>query len=146
MKINIGDYLIETDERQFIVKTKKVVEEGRFTKEENIGKEYYQSIAYCTSFNSALRFVPQQVLRSNDEILVIKEKLEQIEEIIKAIPQPIEIEVEKKVEDDKVIVSKSYLLELQKDRDMLCCLEAAGVDNWDGYCYALEMMEGEVDE
>lgn len=85
MKINIGDYLIETDERQFIVKAKKTVEESRFTKEENIGKEYYQPIAYCTSLNSALKFVPQQVLRSNDDILVIKEKLEQIEADIKAI-------------------------------------------------------------
>ena len=78
MKINIGDYLIETDERQFIVKAKKTVEESRFTKEENIGKEYYQPIAYCTSLNSALKFIPQQVLRSNDDILVIKEKLEQM--------------------------------------------------------------------
>ena len=91
MKINIGDYLIETDERQFIVKAKKVVEESRFTKEENIGKEYYQPIAYCTSFNSALRFVPQQVLRSNDDITVIKEKLKQIDEDIKAIGNSIDL-------------------------------------------------------
>lgn len=26
--------------------------------------------------------------------------------------------------------------ELQADRDWLHCLEAAGVDNWDGYSYA----------
>ena len=83
MKINIGDYLIETDERQF--KAKKTVEESRFTKEENIGKEYYQPIAYCTTFNSALKFVPQQVLKSNDDITVIKDKLGQIEADIKAI-------------------------------------------------------------
>lgn len=85
MKLNIGDYLIETDERQFIVKAKKTVEESRFTKEENIGKEYYQPIAYCTSLHSALKFVPQQVLKSNADIIVIKEKLEQIEADIKAI-------------------------------------------------------------
>lgn len=101
MKINIGDYLIETDERQFIVKAKKTVEESRFTKEENIGKEYYQPIAYCTSLNSALKFIPQQVLRSNDDITIIKEKLEQIEADINALPQPIKIEVEKIVYKDK---------------------------------------------
>lgn len=101
MKINIGDYLIETDERQFIVKAKKVVEESRLTKEENIGKEYYQPIAYCTTFNSALKFVPQQVLRSNDDITIIMDKLKQIEVDIKALPQPIKIEVEKIVYKDK---------------------------------------------
>lgn len=85
MKINIGDYLIETDERQFIVKAKKIVEESRLTKEENIGKEYWQAIAYCTTLDSALKFIPQQVLRSNEDILVIKEKLKQIDEDIKAI-------------------------------------------------------------
>lgn len=105
MKINIGDYLIETDERQFIVKAKKVVEESRFTKEENIGKEYYQPIAYCTTFNSALKFVPQQALRSNNEISIIMDKLKKIEADIEALPKPIKIEVEKivtKKEDENI--------------------------------------------
>lgn len=101
MKINIGDYLIETDERQFIVKAKKVVEESRLTKQENIGKEYYQPIAYCTSLNSALKFIPQQVLRSNDDITIIMDKLKQIEVDINTLPQPIKIEVEKIVYKDK---------------------------------------------
>lgn len=105
MKINIADYLIETDERQFIVKAKKVVEESRFTKEENIGKEYYQPIAYCTTFNSALKFVPQQALRSNNEISIIIDKLKKIEADIEALPKPIKIEVEKivtKKEDENI--------------------------------------------
>lgn len=105
MKINIGDYLIETDERQFIVKAKKVVEESRFTKEENIGKEYYQPIAYCTTFNSALKFVSQQALRSNNEISIIMDKLKKIEADIEALPKPIKIEIEKivtKKEDENI--------------------------------------------
>ncbi|WP_445344171.1 hypothetical protein ACT1UF_05585 [Clostridium septicum] len=85
MKVNTGDYLIETDERQFIVKVKKIVEDSKLTKKENLGKEYWQPIAYCTSFESALKFVPQQVLRSNHDILVIKDKLEQIENFIKEL-------------------------------------------------------------
>ena len=101
MKINIGDYLIETDERQFIVKAKKRVEESRFTKEENIGKEIYKPIAYCTSFNSALKFVPQDILKCNNEISIIMDKLKQIEADINALPKPIKIEVEKIVYKDK---------------------------------------------
>lgn len=84
MKVIIGDYLIETDERQFIVKYKKVIEDGKLTKKENIGKERWQPIAYCTTIDSALKFVPQQVLKTSDEILVIIEKLEQIDRDIKA--------------------------------------------------------------
>lgn len=85
MKIKVGDYLIESDERQYIVKVKKIVEESRLTKKENIGNEYWQPIAYCTTFDSALKFVPQQALRSNDDISVVIDKLTQIERDIKAI-------------------------------------------------------------
>lgn len=83
MKLKIGDYLIETDERQFIVKSKKIVEDSKLTKEENIGKEYWQPVAYCITLDSALKFIPQQVIRSNHDMLVIIEKLEQIDKDIK---------------------------------------------------------------
>lgn len=95
MKINIGEYQIVTDTLQFIVNKKSIIKESRFTKAENLGKEVYKTIAYATSFQSALKFIPQDVLKCNNDILVIKEKLEQIDEIIKAIPQPIKIEVER---------------------------------------------------
>lgn len=75
MKIKLGDYLIESDERQYIVKIKKIVEESRLTKKENIGNEYWQPIAYCTTFDSALKFVPQQALRSNDDIISHQRKI-----------------------------------------------------------------------
>ena len=101
MKLKLGDYLIESDERQYIVKVKKVVEEGRLTKKENIGKEYWQPIAYCTGFDSALKFIPEQALRSNEDILVIKEKLTQIHEHLKEykkIEEEIKKVYEKKLE------------------------------------------------
>lgn len=101
MKIKLGDYLIESDERQYIVKVKKIVEESRLTKKENIGNEYWQPIAYCTTFDSALKFVPQQASRSNDDILVIKEKLTQIHEHskeYKKIEEEIKKVYEKKLE------------------------------------------------
>lgn len=138
MKINIGDYLIETDERQFIVKAKKVVEESKLTKEENIGKEYWQPVAYCTTFDSALKFSPQQVLRGNNEIVVIKEKLVQIQADIKALGNSINIE--------NILVPKAEYEELIEDSKILGALRAAGVDNWDGYSYVMEMMEDEDNE
>ena len=89
MKINIGDYLVTTDERQFIVSKKSIIQEGRLTKAENVGKEVYRDIAYCTTFNSALKFLPQQAIRDNDDIVVIAEKLKQIESDIKALDKKI---------------------------------------------------------
>lgn len=35
----------------------------------------------------------------------------------------------------------AYFDELVADSNWLGCLEAAGVDNWEGYCYAQEMSE-----
>lgn len=85
MKLQIGDYLIESDSLQFIVKEKGTVQEGRFTKEENIGKEKETTIAYCTRFEDALKFVPQSILKGNDDISIILDKLSQIQADIKAI-------------------------------------------------------------
>ena len=102
MKINIADYLIETDERQFIVKINKTVTDKE---SKNYGQPYVQNLAYCTTLNSALKFIPQQVLRSNDEISIIMNKLKQIKADIEALPKPIKIEVEKivtKKEDENI--------------------------------------------
>lgn len=85
MNLNIGDYLIETDERQYTVKIKKVVEEGINTKEENIGKEYWQPIGYFGTLKSALKMIPQQAIKSNDDISIIMDKLSEIERDIKAV-------------------------------------------------------------
>lgn len=85
MNIKIGDYKIETDSLQFVVKSKRIIQESRLTKAENVGNEIWSAIAYCTSFESALRFIPQEALRDNDDIVVIKEKLDQIQADIKAI-------------------------------------------------------------
>ncbi|MGG1339073.1 hypothetical protein ABE244_00500 [Bacillus toyonensis] len=49
------------------------------------------------------------------------------------------------VENDEktVTISRAEYLELLEDSEFLSCLQAAGVDNWDGYGYAWEMMESE---
>ncbi len=44
-------------------------------------------------------------------------------------------------EPDLVIITESECIRLENSEDFLNCLQAAGVDNWDGYEYAQEMME-----
>ena len=106
MKINIGDYQITSDNVQFIVNKKNIVKEGVFTKEENIGKEVYKPIAYCGKFEDALKFIPNDMLKTNDDIVIIKDKLDQIQEDIKAITEYPVIVVkaekeEKEIEENK---------------------------------------------
>lgn len=46
--------------------------------------------------------------------------------------------------DEKVTISRSEYEQLLNDSEFLSCLEACGVDNWDGYGDAWEMYnEGE---
>lgn len=50
--------------------------------------------------------------------------------------------VEENEEDhSQVIMPIKYYQDLLRDQEMLNCLLAAGVDNWEGYTEALEMME-----
>ena len=40
-----------------------------------------------------------------------------------------------------ITISKKEYEELLKDSQFLDCLRGAGVDNWDGYDHAMEMMK-----
>lgn len=102
MKINVGEYQITSDNLQFIVSRKNIVKEGVFTKEENIGKETWKPIAYCTKFEEALRFVPQDVLKSNDDINIIMDKLNEIKAIIEQIKEYPVIEVKAEKEEKEI--------------------------------------------
>lgn len=77
MKLKISDYYIETDERQFKVKSYLGVDKD--------GANKYKTIAYCTSLNSALKFIPQQAIRDNTDINVVIDKLKQIERDIQVL-------------------------------------------------------------
>lgn len=46
---------------------------------------------------------------------------------------------------DTVTITRKEYDQLVKDSEWLSYLEAAGVDNWEGYDYAIEMMQ-EADE
>lgn len=48
---------------------------------------------------------------------------------------------------EEVIAARQYLDELLNCEKILCALESAGVDNWNGYYYAMQELENyEEDE
>lgn len=46
---------------------------------------------------------------------------------------------------ESVTISKAEYEELLDDQKLLNALQACGVDNWDGYGFALDMLKGEQD-
>lgn len=79
MVLEVDDYKIITDDKQFIVQKKRIVQASRLTKEENVGKEHWNDIKYYNSLNSALKFIRKTVLLDNDDLKVIMDKLNQLE-------------------------------------------------------------------
>lgn len=75
MKINLGDYRIESDSNCFILKSKKVVQESKLTKEENIGEERWVTVGYYTNIDKLLEDIPRQILLDNDDLKEISKKL-----------------------------------------------------------------------
>lgn len=55
----------------------------------------------------------------------------------------IEEKGEENVTEETVTISKEEYEGLMEDVAFLRCLEAAGVDNWEGYGFAWDMMESE---
>ena len=47
---------------------------------------------------------------------------------------------------DTVTITRKEYDQLVRDSEWLSCLSAAGVDNWEGYDYALEMLHESEDE
>ena len=90
MKIKLGDYFIETDERQYKVR--------KYQGQDKDGNDTYKSIAYCTTLAGALKFIPQQVIRENNEINKIVNSLFEIEKDIEAFKEKYrEIKGEKEI-------------------------------------------------
>jgi hypothetical protein len=44
---------------------------------------------------------------------------------------------------DTVTITREYYENLKEDSKILSCLEAAGVDNWSGYEFAIDMANDE---
>jgi hypothetical protein len=133
MKLNIGDYRIESDSQQFVVKSKRIIQNSE--KEGLNGEEAWTPKAYCVKFDEALRWIPQEALRTNDDIVVIKDKLDRIQADIKAITLMPVIFVKA---DNEIIIKKDIYESLMRDSNKLDALECGGVDNWSGYGYAMK--------
>jgi hypothetical protein len=103
MKNKLGDYFIETDERQF--KVKKYL-----GKDKDGEKDLYKTYAYCTTLSTALKFIPQQEIRDNDDISVVLDRLTQIERDIEDIDKYIKENenYKERYEELNEFISKSY--------------------------------------
>lgn len=50
------------------------------------------------------------------------------------------------MDDDKITIQRQEYLELRRDGLKLECLQAVGVDNWDGYDDAMEEFHNSVED
>lgn len=79
MKIDIGNYRIISDERQFIIQSVGYVTESKVTKKENIGKEKTKNLAYYRSFKNVLKYLANKIVLDNDDTKIILDKLNELE-------------------------------------------------------------------
>ena len=79
MKIDIGNYRITSDERQFIIQSVGYVTESKVTKKENIGKEKTKNLAYYRSFKNVLKYLANKIVLDNDDTKIILDKLNELE-------------------------------------------------------------------
>lgn len=92
MKLKLNDeYQIITSDSNFIPQQLKVIQAGRLTKEENVGKEIWKDLGYFTNLQSALKSIPTNIMLENDDLQVIIDKLNEIDANIKDIKELIEI-------------------------------------------------------
>lgn len=91
MKLDLGDYRIESDERQFIVQAKSVIREGKLTKEENVGKEIFKTVAYMPTLPMCLKFIGNKIVLDNDDINTIKDKLDSLRKDISKLNKVLEV-------------------------------------------------------
>ncbi len=87
MNIKVGDYQVTSDNMQFVVSRKSIIKDGTFTNSENIGKETSKVIGYMEKFDQALKFIPNDVIKDNDDINIIMDKLNAIQTDIQAIKE-----------------------------------------------------------
>jgi hypothetical protein len=99
VKIKLGDYFIETDERQYKVK--------KYIGKDKDKNDLYKTYAYCTTLSGTLKFIPQQAIRDNDDISVVLDKLTQIEQDIKAITNDM-INSQERLEDLNRYIELNY--------------------------------------
>jgi len=79
------EYRITSDSEQFIVQKMSIIQDGKFTKAENIGKPKWSDIGYFPKVNQALKFVSNNILLTNKDLDIIINKLNLLDIKIEAI-------------------------------------------------------------
>lgn len=92
MRLDLGKYVIQTDEVQFVVKEKIVVQAGINTKEENVGKEREKDLAYCSSFENALKILSKRAFIDNEDIRDVVKETKALQSKIEGLTQLFELE------------------------------------------------------
>lgn len=87
MNMQIVDYIIETDSRQFKVKDTKIE-----VKVKDSDEVTYKTIGCFTKFKDAIKFIANRVTIDNDDIKEVINKLNIIEEKVDNIKHNINIE------------------------------------------------------
>lgn len=106
MILELGGYKITTDSLQYIVKRKGTVKDKE---SKNYGKETEVTIGYYSNLKSALYSIPQNIVRSNNDINLILTKIENIERIADQI-KVIKIN---EVADDEIVIKKEEYKKLK---------------------------------
>lgn len=78
-----GKYRIETDDNQFIVQERRIVQKAIEGKTDNIGKPYYKDIAYCGNFESSLNHITNRAFMNNDDIQDVIKEIKTLQKEIK---------------------------------------------------------------
>lgn len=79
MKLNLGDYRIESDSNCFSLSAKKtvqpIVKDGEVVNKENAGTHRWVLIGYYSQVDNLLNAIPRQILLDNDDLKEISKKL-----------------------------------------------------------------------
>lgn len=130
MQIKVGEYLVTSDSMQFIVNKIGTVQESRLTNAENVGKETSKVIAYCTKFEEVLKYIPNDTIKSNDDINIIVDKLNSIQGDIQALKEYPVIFIK---EDDEITIKKETYEQLKINEGKMKALKDGGVEQWEGF-------------
>lgn len=97
MKFELRDFLIESDSFCYTLykkeKRKKTTVAGKTTAPEKVGEEILVQVGYFPTIDSAMRRMGDSVVKENDDIEVVIEKLDNLEREIFEISNKLNLRV-----------------------------------------------------
>lgn len=86
MKLDLGDYKIESDTLNFVLKERRYVEQrGEDKKPNGVLIERFVDVGYFSSIGQVLNHIPTRIALMNDDIEVINSKIVALNETIKSL-------------------------------------------------------------